>query len=111
MDIKSIRHIVNEESITEDVKKNLILSIIALDKDSIPMILEILENERRKKNELIIDSNAELSRALVTLEDPNIGKKRPKPIVELSFVVDEIKKHYLKWQDTIKCNFKIKGLP
>jgi len=51
MDIKSIRHIVNEESITEDVKKNLILSIIALDKDSIPMILEILENERRKKNE------------------------------------------------------------
>jgi hypothetical protein len=70
-----------------------------------------LNIEREQSKELILDSNMELSRALITLQDPNIGKKKPKPYIELDFVVGEIKKHYLKWQDKIKCTFKIKGLP
>ena len=109
MDIKSIKSVLDNNSLPENIKENLILSIIALDKKAVPMILQMLDSEREKNEELILDSNAELSRALITLEDPNIGKK--KPIIELSFVVGEIKKHYLKWQNTIKCNFKVKGLP
>lgn len=109
MDIKSIKSVLDNNLLPDDVKGDIILSIIALDKNALPMILKILDSEREKNEELIMESNAELSRALITLQDPNIGKK--KPIIELSFVIGEIKKHYIKWQNTIKCNFKIKGLP
>ena|ERR1035437_5838087 len=109
MNIKNIKSVIDNNLLPDNVKENLILSIIALDKNSVPMILKMLDSEREKNEELILDSNSELSRALVTLEDPNIGKKNP--IIELNFVLGEIKKHYLKWQNTIRCNFKIKGLP
>lgn len=66
---------------------------------------------RDKNNDLILESNAELSLALITLQDPNIGKRRPKPYIELNFVIEQIKQHYLKWKDYIKCTFKIEGLP
>jgi len=109
MDIKSIKSVLDNNLLPENIKENLILSIIALDKKAIPMILQILNSEREQNKEIILDSNSELSRALITLEDPNIGKENQ--IIELGFVIDEIKKHYLKWQNTIKCNFKVKGLP
>lgn len=111
MNIKEIKSIVDIKDLDDNTKSELILHVIAKDKKAIPTILSIIEIERKMNNELIGDSNAELSRALITLQDPNIGKKKPKPIVELDFVVNEIKKHYLKWEDTVRCNFKIKGLP
>lgn len=111
MDIKKIKEIVNNNSLPEQMQKNYILSIIAKDEDVIPLVMEILNYERAEKKELLLDSNMELSRALITLQDPNIGKTKPKPYIELDFVIGEIKKHYLKWQDKIKCCFKVEGLP
>jgi hypothetical protein len=111
MNIEDIRAIVNNDNLPKQVQKNYILSIIAKDEDAIPLIMEILNFERQEKKELILDSNMELSRALITLQDPNIGKDKPKPYIELAFVVGEIKKHYLKWQDKIRCCFKVAGLP
>lgn len=101
MNLSEIKTIVNSSGIHDELKCKLIFNAIAKDKNAIPHILDILN----------IESDAELSRALITLQDLNIGKKKSKPIVELDFVVNEIKKHYLKCKDTIRCNFKIKGLP
>lgn len=109
MDIKSIKQIVMS-NMPEAHQRNAILAIIANDKKAIPYIMEILDNEREKNNELILDSNAELSRALVVLEDENL-KFSKKVIADPKWVVGEIKKHYLKWKDKIKCNFVVKGLP
>lgn len=109
MDIKSIKEIVNS-NLPNDYQENAILSILANDKKVIPYIMEILENERKQNKELILDSNAELSRALIVLNDDNL-KPNKKIVAEPKWVAGEIKKHYLKWKDYVKCNFKVDGLP
>lgn len=109
MNIEAIKEVVENNNYPDKIKENIILRIIADDRRAVPMILQMLDSEREDKENLIRESNSELSRALITLEDPNLGKKRP--IVELSFVTGEIRKHYLKWKNKIKCNFKVKGLP
>jgi len=111
MDINSIKLIIDKEGIPQDIKEEMILSIIAKDENTIPYMLSVLGEEREQNKALIQDSNLELSRALLALQDPNVGKKRPKPYIELDFVINEIKKHYIKWQHNIRCCFKIKGLP
>ncbi len=108
MDIKKIKEIVNLE-ISDEQKEQYILAIMANDKKVIPAILNILKYEREKKEELILDSNVELSRALLVLKDKNL-KYDKKIIANPDWVSTEIIKHYQKWKDYIKCNFKIGGI-
>lgn len=108
MDITSIKNVVNS-NLPLDYQEKAILSIIAKDKQAIPYIMEILDNERKINKELISDSNAELSRALVVLSDKNL-KSNKNIIADPKWVVGEIKKHYLRWTGHIKCNFQIDDL-
>ena len=108
MDIKKIKEVINLD-ISDELKEIYILSIIADDKKAIPTILNILDNEREKREELILDSNVELSRALIVLNDDNL-KYSKKIIAEPKWVAGEIIKHYQKWKDYVKCNFKVDGL-
>lgn len=108
MDLTSIKEIVNSE-LDDDIQERCIISIIAYDKKVIPTILEILEDERKSNKELLLDTNAELSRALVVLKDSNL-KWNKKIIADPKWVVGEIIKHYQKWKDRISCNFNIKEL-
>lgn len=108
MNLEKIKEIVNYNT-TDHVKKSLIISVLSEDKEVIQYILEILSIEREKKEALILDSNMELSRALVVLNDKNL--KWDKDIItDPKWVVGEIKKHYTKWKDYIKCNFRIEGV-
>lgn len=66
MDIKNIKQIVNSD-LPIDYQEKAILSVLANDKKVIPYIMEILENERKQNKELLLDTNMELSRALITL--------------------------------------------
>ena len=108
MDIKKIEQIVNTK-LSDEQKEYLILSTISDDKNAIPTILQILDREREQREELILDSNSELSRALLVLKDKNL-KWNKKCIADPSWVVGEIIKHYKKWSHLIRCNFKIEGL-
>jgi hypothetical protein len=103
MDINKIREVVNDAAIPYESKKNIIISIIAHDQDVIPAILVILQAEREVSKELLSDTNLELSRALIHIDNPKYMEKR--------FVIGEIKRHYLKWQHKIRCCFKFQGLP
>jgi hypothetical protein len=109
MDIKSLKEIVTS-NLPEDVQKREILCIIADDRNAILYIMKILEHERLTNKELILDTNAELSRALMALDDKNV-KTHKKAIVDPKWVAGEIKKHYLKWKDYITCTFNIDGIP
>ena len=109
MNIKEITQIVNSD-LPNSIKESLILLTLANDPQIIPYMLEILENERKQSKELILDSNAELSRALLTLDKIKVDSKKEQ-FIDPKWVVGEIKKHYLKYKDYIKCNFKINGLP
>jgi hypothetical protein len=84
-----------------------IISIYLSDDDEvIPNLLSLFEANLEAKKELILDSNLELSRALIFINKKNSTKGFNK-----DFVMGEIKKHYIKWKDTIKCCFNIEGLP
>lgn len=108
MNVKKIKEVVNLD-ISDEHKEKYILSIIADDKKAIPIILDILNNEREKREELILDSNFELSRALIVLKDDNLEYNK-NIIANPKWVVGEIIKHYQKWKDYVKCNFKVDGL-
>lgn len=108
MDIKSIKEII-DSNLPIDYQEKAILSILANDKKAIPYIMQILANEREVSNELLLDTNMELSRALVVLNDENL-KANKKVIADPKWVACEIKKHYFKWKDYIKCNFKVDGI-
>lgn len=106
MNFKNIKEIIDSESIHWEY---LLLKEIAADGDAIPNILKILDHERVSNKQLLTETNSELSRALVTIEDENYGNK--KAVIDRLWVVEQIKKHYLKWKEQIRCNFKINGLP
>lgn len=108
MDIKKIKDIVNA-NFRDEITEKLILSVIADDKKAIPTILNILQTEREQKEELLLDTNAELSRALIVLKDKNL-KYNKKIIVDPKWVVEQIINHYKKWNDYIGCCFKIREL-
>lgn len=108
MNVNKVKEIV-DSVISDKAKERLILSVIADDKNAIPTILEILNAEREINNELILDTNAELSRALITLNDDNL-KYNKNIVADPKWVAGEIIKHYQKWKDYIKCNFKVDGL-
>ena len=105
MDIKKIREIINL-NLSDELTENYLIAIISDDKKVIPVILELLNSERELKEKLLSDTNVELSRALVVLQDKNL-KYNKKIIADPSWVVGEIIKHYKKWKDYITCNFKI----
>ena len=109
MDIKKIKEIVNCDNIDDSTKISMITIVLSEDKNIIPTLLKMLQNEREIQKELLIDTNAELSRALLVLNDDNL-KTNKKIIVEPKWVAQEIKKHYNKWYEYISCNFKIDGL-
>lgn len=95
--------------ISEDVFKKTVFNYLSTEEEILPNMLLLLEAERALKKQLLLDTNAELSRSLVTLMDEKYAKKGA--IVDRLWVVGEIKNHFLKWKDVIKCTFKIKGLP
>lgn len=108
MNVRKIRDIVNL-NLPDEVTESYLTAIIAEDKKVIPTLLEMLNNERELKEKLISETNAELSRALVVLQDKNL-KYNKKIIADPQWVVGEIIKHYKKWKDYIGCCFKIKEL-
>jgi len=110
IDLKRITQILNTDGLPDMVKHNLILNVIADDKDAVPYILDMLNHERETSKELLLDTNLELSRALVFIEDEKVQKVK-KTRIDVSFVSGEIRKHYLKYADQIRCCFQIKGLP
>lgn len=108
MNLEAIKKIIDSE-FEDSYKERLVIAELAKDDNVIPLILQILGAERDSKENLIRESNAELSRSLVTLMDDKFASKGQ--IVDRHWVAGEIKKHYLKWQEFVRCNFKIDGLP
>jgi len=83
MNLQDIKAIVNSGLPNWE---NMLLEEIAKDKNAIPMVMRMLDTERHENGKLVTDLNAELSRAHVALENPEVNKD--------GFVQKEIRKFY-----------------
>ena len=101
MDIKLIREIVNSNA-NEEMIERLIIRVLAKDEKVIPIIMDILAAERKEKDYLIRDMNAELSRADIGLDNPVVINKD-------NFIQKEIKKFYAKYKDSVGHCYKDYG--
>ena len=110
MNLEKIKKIVNSGNSNWD---KLLIVELSKDPNVIPIIMNLLAAERSTNEKLLMDTNAELSRALVTILDENYGKTegKQKAYIDRIWVAAQIKDHYLKWKEFIKCCFKIEGLP
>lgn len=108
MDLKKIEEVINSQ-LSEDVKRRAIIQILANDKNAIPMIMEILAEERAIKNDLIDDFNLNLSRCHSFIEDLNpkmIDKKENQTLtfgkqVTKEFVLDKISEFYINYKGKV----------
>ncbi len=100
MNLDLIAKIVNGNN-TEEMKRHLIIGTLAMDKNAIPDIMEVLAQERKNNNELIVDFNAELSRAHIYIDERLESKEEGKKTFNKNFVIDGIGKFYYKHKELV----------
>ncbi len=84
----------------DKIKRLMVLACIAMDKDAIKDVLEMLQNERSQNNELLTELNLNLSRAEVfiseyTPEETKLKKGEQKKTFDKRFVLDKIAEFYI----------------
>lgn len=101
MNINRIKEIVNAELLPDDIKRSGIIAVLADDKEAIHDVLYILDVERRKAKELILDMNLELSRAHIYIDERPEAPKESKQSFNKGFILDEISKFYIRYKGVI----------
>lgn len=97
MNIDKIREIL-DAGLPEGITQAAIISVLAEDERVVPMILDLLDQERKTKKELLEDINLLLSKAHVGLEDKKFNKE--------DFIQKEIAEFYKKNKDKVGHCFK-----
>ena len=90
MDLEKIKNIVNSK-ITDELKCHLIVDCLAKDEQVIPLMLQILQVERIRKEKISMEMNQLLSKADVGLDDVKFN--------EGGFMQKEIYEFYKKHKD------------
>lgn len=98
MNIEYIKKVVESE-IPEEMKRRAILVSISMDDNAIPEIMEMLNHERSKKKELVLEMNMQLSRAHMGLM---------KPQLDIPFIIKEIYSFYEANKDEVGHCFQTK---
>ena len=97
--IELIKQIVKTEYTNEETKLKAIIDLLVSSERYSDYFVKQIQVPRKRKNDLILDLNAELSRALIALEK--------KGNIDPAWVASQIKEFY-KNNPQINCNFKIK---
>ena len=95
MNIEKIKEIVNDDSICDKDKTNLIIHHLSSDMGIIPLLLRLLETERKRNENIISECNEELSVAICHIENPNLLKENK------TFLAERWKNFYNKWEDFV----------
>jgi hypothetical protein len=97
MNVKEIRSILDQKLSDSDTK-NLIIRSISKDENVIPILMELLEHERKYKKEVYENMNVLLSKADVGLDNKKFNKD--------NFMQKEIYEFYKKYKDMVGHCFK-----
>lgn len=101
MKIDRVKEIVNNGVLTDDVKRSMILRVIAKDQNAIPDLLKILSFEREEMKEVLIEINLNLSRAHCYIDSRPETRKEAKDAFSKGFILDEISKFYIKYKGVV----------
>lgn len=101
MKIDQIKAIVNNNLFPDSAKRSMIIKIIAADENAIPDILQILNEERADKKQMMLDMNLELSRTHIYVDEYTESAKMEKGTFNKGFILDNISKFYLKYEGKI----------
>lgn len=97
MDLELLRNVLDSNN-TSSNKEKLILQVLSKDKNVIPLLLNILENERLMNEELNSEMNLLLSKAHTVMEHPKLNTDK--------FVQVEIIDFYKKYKGVVGHCFK-----
>ncbi len=97
MDTKLLKSILNS-NLSEELKEQQIINVLSNDKKVIPLIMKILDAERKSNSELITDMNLELARAHIYIDMRPESKDESKDSFNKGFILDEISKFYIKYK-------------
>jgi len=103
MNLEKLKHILNLES-RDEVKEVLFLEQLSKEEDIIPKILQLLQAERSRNQNIISDMNFELSRTFAYITEAGFDKKKKGFSAE--FVLGEIKAFYRKYKTTISHTYR-----
>jgi hypothetical protein len=81
VDLNEIKSIVNSD-LSDEVKKSEVINCLARDENVIPLVMSILESERKQDKKVYSEMNLLLSRAHIGLEDPKFAGTTASDIVE-----------------------------
>ncbi len=98
MDIKHIQEVVNS-TLSDEQKETLIIDILSQDEKIIPLIMRILDTERKRKDKMTSEMNVLLSKAHIGLDDAKFNSN--------GFMQKEIVAFYKKWQVFVGHCFKV----
>ncbi len=90
---------------TDNGLDDLIFDYLSANEKIVPALIAILGHERDKNRALLLDTNLELSMALVTLDSFSSDQE------QRTSTIQRIKAHYHKVSDRIKCCFRVNGIP
>lgn len=102
MNIDTIKEIVNNDIASTEAKERMIIVHLASDSNAIIDILSLLNIERRRQQELIVDLNFEVSRYHTMITHPKLLKGSKE------FLNSETKTLYEKWKGFISPLFNNK---
>lgn len=109
MDLKELKKVLDNPTTTDDQKQQLIVGILAHDKNAMPLIIQILQKERQTNNDLITDMNLELSRAHIFIDELNpamlLKKEKQTNLgehVTKNFMLDNIAAFYTKYKGIVQ---------
>lgn len=97
MNLSAIKKVLDSKLLPKEAKEKAIIAILATDREVIPRILSILNEERKGNRELISNMNLELSRAHVFIDQE--GKKVGN--LTKNVVSDMIAKFYIENKERV----------
>lgn len=99
MDLDKIEEVIKRKYLDDNSKRLSILHIISEDEKALEDMMYILNAERIRKKELILEMNMQLSRADAFIQQPALADK--------SFILSKIKKFYEQFKGQVSHCFPI----
>ena len=105
MNIKMIRDLLNTPDVDDYVKEQALLVILSKDPEAIPNMLTILNEERKRNRDILLDTNVIVGITTATLKQKGI--KAPKKGSSPLWAIEQVKDHYRKWRGFIGPNINL----